>query len=210
MTGKLITIEGVEGVGKSSNVEFVCQCIRDAGHQVIMTREPGGTPGAERIREILLDAAGEPIPEQAELLLMFAARALHLENLIKPALDGGQWVVCDRFTDASYAYQGGGRGIDEQEIAILEKAVQGCLQPDLTLLLDAPLGIALNRAKQRNKGDDDRFELERQEFFERVRAAYLSRSEQYQDRIAVIDASATLLQVQNEIRAVLRDRLNVI
>ncbi len=210
MSGKFITIEGVEGVGKSTHVNFVCQCVHDAGHEVIKTREPGGTPAAERIRDLLLDTGGERVPDQAELLLMFAARALHLENRIRPELDKGVWVVCDRFTDASYAYQGGGRGMDHQEIATLENAVQDGLLPDLTLLLDAPIDVALARAKKRNAGNDDRFECEREEFFERVRSAYLARAAEDPGRVAVVDASGTLEQVQTEIRQVLRDRLKVV
>ena len=209
MSGKFVTLEGVEGVGKSSNVDFVCRCIRDAGHEVLKTREPGGTPGAERIREVLLDTGGETVPDQAELLLMFAARALHLENRIKPALDKGVWVVCDRFTDASYAYQGGGRGMDHQEIEMLEQAVQGDLRPDLTVLLDAPIDIALARAKKRNCGNDDRFERERAEFFDRVRSAYLARAAEDTDRVVVVDATGTLEQVQSEILQVLKTMLGV-
>jgi dTMP kinase len=209
MSGKFITIEGIEGVGKSSNVDFVCQCIRDAGHDVMKTREPGGTPGAERIRQLLLDAGGEHVPDQAELLLMFAARALHLENRIKPALDKDIWVVCDRFTDASYAYQGGGRGMDHKEIAALEKVVQDGLQPDLTLLLDAPISIALARAKKRNCGNDDRFEREREEFFERVRSVYLARAAEDKGRVVVVDATGNLEQVQTEIQQILQNRFEV-
>jgi dTMP kinase len=205
MQGCFVTLEGIEGVGKSTNIEFVCKLVRDAGHDVIMTREPGGTELAERIRELVLMHSDECVPPVAELLLMFAARAVHLENKIIPALAKGQWVICDRFTDASYAYQGGGRGADRSFIKRLEHDVQGELRPDLTLLLDADPEIGMKRARQR--GDADRFETERINFFVAVRDAYLERAQSEPDRIKVIDASASLENVQNAIRKELRDIL---
>lgn len=191
--GKFITIEGGEGVGKSTQIAALRELLARRGLEVVVTREPGGTARAERIRELLLEVCDEPMPATAELLLMFAARATHLENLIRPALQRGAWVVCDRFTDASYAYQGGGRGMSDAVIAALESFVQQGLKPDLTLLLDAPLEISMARARARNSasGLDDRFEREQREFFERVRATYLQRAAHEPQRIAVIDATAS-------------------
>ena len=198
MTGRFITLEGIEGVGKSTNLDFVARLLRDRGHEVVVTREPGGTPLAERIREVLLDHADEPVPPLAELLLMFAGRAIHLENRIRPALEQGRWVVCDRFTDATYAYQGGGRGQSARRIGELESWVQGRFRPDLTLLLDADPKVGLARAGRR--GESDRFEIERREFFARVREAYLARARSEPGRIRVIDAAQPLESVQAQIR----------
>ncbi len=195
--GKFITLEGGEGVGKSSNVDFISQYLMEKGKSVVKTREPGGTDLGERIRELLLDVNGEEISQKAELLLIFAARAQHLEQQILPAIEAGQWVVCDRFTDASYAYQGGGRGIADKEIEILEQWVQQSYKPDLTLLLDAPAEIGLGRAGRR--GSLDRFELEENDFFERVRNHYLSLAQQFPNRIKRVDASQPLHVVQREI-----------
>ncbi|MDY6980838.1 MAG: dTMP kinase [Pseudomonadota bacterium] len=201
MSGYFITVEGGEGVGKSSNLGFIEAWLREAGKDVVMTREPGGTALGEKIRTLLLDASHHSMTVDAELLLMFAARAQHLEEVIKPALADDKWVVCDRFTDASYAYQGGGRGVDLQRIAQLEQWVQGNLRPDLTLLLDMPVQQGLQRAGQRSA--PDRFEREQQHFFERVRETYLIRARQEPARFRVIDAAPELGQVQQQIAAVL-------
>lgn len=195
--GKFITLEGGEGVGKSSNVDFIAEYLEEAGKSVVKTREPGGTDLGERIRGLLLEVNGDVISQKAELLLIFAARAQHLEQQILPAIEAGQWVVCDRFTDASYAYQGGGRGISDKEIQILEQWVQQSYKPDLTLLLDAPAKIGLSRAGKR--GSLDRFELEENDFFERVRNHYLSLAQQFPNRIKRVDASQPLPVVQREI-----------
>jgi len=199
--GRFIILEGGEGVGKSTNVQFIRQILEERQINVTVTREPGGTVVAEKIRAILLDRQDEAICEQAELLLVFAARAQHIHHVILPALQAGKWVLCDRFTDATYAYQGGGRNMDMQSIAWLEKAVQGALQPDLTLLLDAPVEVGLQRAKHRGKLD--RFEIERLEFFERVRAVYLQRASLDSQRYKVIDACLPLPEVQEKIREAL-------
>lgn len=199
--GKFITLEGVEGVGKSTNLEFVRTRLEQAGKEVVVTREPGGTPLAEAIRELVLRRWNEPVPLDCELLLMFAARAAHLNNLIKPALARGAWVICDRFTDATYAYQGAGRGSPTPRIAVLEDWVQGELRPDLTLLLDATVETARARMLSRNDGENsgDRFEAEGADFFERIRQAYLQMAREQPERIKVIDASRPLASVQSEI-----------
>jgi dTMP kinase len=208
--GKFITIEGGEGVGKSTQIAALRDFLSQRGKQVIVTREPGGTPRAERIRALLLETSDEPMPPTCELLLMFAARASHLANLIEPALARGDWVVCDRFTDATYAYQGGGRGMDTETIATLERLVQGAVRPDLTLLLDVTLDISTARAQQRNSaaGHSDRFEREQRYFFERVRNAYLVRAQLERSRFAIIDASGDREQVAAAIRAAVETRLN--
>ena len=162
-TGKFITFEGIEGVGKSTNIEHFVNAVKEAGHKVVVTREPGGTAIAERIRDIVAEHGDEVIPDVAELLLIFAARAIHIENLIRPALEAGTWVVCDRFTDSSRAYQGGGRGLPQQDIEQLANWVHSDLTPDLTILLDAPVDTGLDRAGKR--GDPDRFETETSRFF---------------------------------------------
>lgn len=207
--GKFITLEGGEGVGKSSQLDALREWLSATGRDVVLTREPGGTPRAERIRELLLERTNESMPPICELLLMFAARTTHLENVIRPALARGAWVVCDRFTDATYAYQGGGRGMDLQQIALLEQLVQQELRPDLTLLLDAPLEIAFARAQARNTttGATDRFEIEQRQFFERVRDAYLQRARQQAARIVVIDATADQDAVAATIRSAISERL---
>jgi dTMP kinase len=205
VTGRFITLEGIEGVGKSTNTKFVADLIKAAGHDVIITREPGGTPLAERLRDIALHHDDEPVPATAELLIMFAARSLHLENLIKPAIAAGRWVVCDRFTDATYAYQGGGRGQDGERISALERWVQSGTQPDLTILLDADPTIGMTRAAERSAAD--RFEREREEFFQRVRLTYLARAERYTSRFRVIDAGRSLDRVQEDIRNVINKEL---
>ena len=199
--GKFLTIEGTEGVGKSTNLAFVCDWLMARGIDVVVTREPGGTPLAEEIRHLLLAKREEPVDETAELLLVFAARAQHLAQTIKPALERGSWVLSDRFTDATYAYQGGGRQLNKSTIAQLENLVQGELRPDLTLILDIDVTLGLNRARQR--GELDRFESETIEFFERVRAAYRERAAMAPDRYALVDAGQSLEQVQQNIEKVL-------
>lgn len=202
-SGKFITLEGAEGVGKTTNREFIRRCIEMSGRTVIVTREPGGTPLAEQIRSLLLERREDGMASDTELLLMFAARAEHLARVIRPALEAGTWVLCDRFTDATYAYQGGGRGIANQRIAALEEWVQGELRPDLTLLLDLPVAEGLRRAGQRS--DPDRFEAEQVAFFERVRQAYLALARQHPARYRVIDATQPLEAVQKHIQTVLND-----
>ncbi len=201
MKGCFITIEGGEGAGKSSNLDFVRRYLEQRGKPVVVTREPGGTPLGEAIRALLLDRGNGKMADDTELLLMFAARAQHLAELIRPALDAGKWVLCDRFTDATYAYQGGGRGIPRERIAVLEQWVQRGLQPDLTLLLDIPVDQGLARARARS--DPDRFESEQIAFFERVRAAYLEQARRSPERYRVIDATRPLEQVQRSLAEIL-------
>ncbi|QQD19881.1 dTMP kinase [Spongiibacter nanhainus] len=195
--GKFITVEGSEGVGKSTNLDFVARQLQAAGIDFVVTREPGGTPLAEDIRQLLLTPRDEAMSELTELLLVFAARAQHLSEKIEPALAAGNWVLCDRFTDATFAYQGGGRQMSDVVIGQLQSLVQGDLRPDLTLLLDAPVEVGMQRASRR--GDLDRFEREELDFFERVRQAYLSQVEREPGRFAVIDASQSLTSVQGQI-----------
>lgn len=202
--GKFITLEGTEGVGKTTNLELIRDEVARAGHSVVTTREPGGTPLAEEIRQLLLAVREEPVAETTELLLMFAARAQHVATVIRPALEAGQWVVCDRFTDATYAYQGGGRGLDAEVIHTLENIVQCGLQPDLTIFLDVSVEIAARRIAARNH---DRFEREQVAFFERVRTAYLERAANH-PRIRVVDASVELDQVQENLRELLAQFLS--
>jgi dTMP kinase len=203
--GRLITVEGGEGAGKSSNLSFVQSLLEAAGKPVLFTREPGGTPLGESIRELLLGHQHEGMADETELLLMFAARAEHLHRKILPALAAGTWVLCDRFTDASYAYQGAGRGIAREKIAILERFVQDGLRPDLTLLLDLPVETGLARAGSRSA--PDRFETEQREFFDKVRQGYLHIAAEEPERVRVIDASPALEQVQVQIAAVMQDYL---
>jgi dTMP kinase len=205
MAGRFITLEGGEGVGKSTNLEFVRQHLNATGKSVTVTREPGGTPLGEQVRGVLLDHRHDGMSADTELLLMFAARAQHIAQLIHPALARGQWVLCDRFTDATYAYQGGGRGIAAERIALLETWVQGALRPDLTLLLDAPVAVGMARAGRR--GTADRFEREELAFFERVRQSYLDRARRYPERYRVIDAGQALDAVQDQLRRTLDDFL---
>ncbi|ALN19951.1 dTMP kinase [Ectopseudomonas mendocina] len=201
MTGLFITLEGPEGAGKSTNREYLAERLRERGIDVLLTREPGGTPLAERIRELLLEPSDESMAADTELLLVFAARAQHLQQVIRPALAKGCVVLCDRFTDATYAYQGGGRGLSIERIAQLEQFVQGELRPDLTLIFDLPVEIGLARAAAR--GRLDRFEQEGRGFFEAVRQAYLQRAAQAPQRYRVLDAGQTLAQVQADIDALL-------
>lgn len=205
MRGRFITVEGGEGAGKSTLMDRIVGWLQDHGRCVIKTREPGGTELAERIREIILSNEHSSLCDQAELLLMFAARAQHLAELIRPALARGDFVLCDRFTDATWAYQGGGRKMSLEFIAHLEDMVHGDLQPDLTLLLDLPVETGLERASQR--GQADRIEQEPVEFFERVRAAYLERARKQPGRFAIIDASVGVEQVWLQAEQVLQKRL---
>ncbi|NNF97101.1 MAG: dTMP kinase [Halobacteria archaeon] len=202
MRGQFITVEGSEGVGKSSNLAFIEDYLRNAGINIVRTREPGGTPLGESVRELLLDARQTAMCDDMELLLMFAARAQHLAEVILPALEAGKWVLCDRFTDATYAYQGCGRGVPLERIQVLEDWVQGELRPDHTLLLDMPVADGLQRAGTRS--EPDRFEQEQHAFFERVRETYLARAKQEPGRIHVIDASPALDVVQTHIADVLQ------
>ena len=200
--GLFLTVEGAEGVGKSTNIAYIRSTLESEGIEVVVTREPGGTDMAEEIREVLLKNRTEPVAENAELLLMFAARAQHIESLIKPALNAGKWVISDRFTDATYAYQGGGRGVDAEKISILEQFVQNDFRPNKTILLDAPVEIGMARAHKR--GELDRFENEKNEFFERVRNVYLDRLRKEPQRFELIDASKELDQVQLQLKRVIQ------
>ena len=197
MVAKFITVEGTEGVGKTTNINFIKSWLRQKEVKFVATREPGGTPLAEEIRDLLLKPRDELVVSSAELLLMFAGRAQHLNKVILPALQADTWVLCDRFTDATYAYQGFGRQMSSELIVQLENIVQGDIRPDLTLLLDIPVEIGLERANDR--GDPDRFEQEQHDFFNRVRAGYLSLANENSDRYVVIDASQELQGVQTDI-----------
>ena len=200
--GAFITVEGGEGVGKSTNIAVLAEWLDEVGIPHRVTREPGGTPLAEAIRSLLLDVHEEPLAPVTELLLIFAARSQHITEVIEPALDRGEWVICDRFTDATYAYQGGGRSLPRQWVAQLEALVQGELRPDLTLLLDAPATLGLERAGRR--GDLDRFEQEELAFFERVRQCYLDRAALEPARFRIIDTDRPLPAIADELRDQLR------
>ncbi|TLP72034.1 dTMP kinase [Pseudomonas nitroreducens] len=209
MTGLFITLEGPEGAGKSTNREYLAERLRERGIEVQLTREPGGTPLAERIRELLLDPSDEKMAVDTELLLVFAARAQHIAQVIRPALERGAVVLCDRFTDATYAYQGGGRGLPVERIAQLEGFVQGGLRPDLTLVFDLPVEIGLSRAAAR--GRLDRFEQEGRAFFEAVRNTYLERARAEPGRYHILDAAQSLAEVQRDLDKLLPallERLN--
>lgn len=199
--GQFITVEGTEGVGKSTNMAFIESWLKEAGKELVITREPGGTELGEKLRSVLLDAKEKSMSDDTELLLMFAARAQHLQEVILPALAAGKWVLCDRFTDSTYAYQGGGRGIATSRIAQLEQWVQGDRRPDMTIILDLPIDVGLERAGKRSA--PDRFELEKHEFFNNVRDAFLSRAAASPNRYAVIDASPAITDVQQSIQTVL-------
>ena len=201
--GRFITVEGLEGAGKSSHVEAMRAQIEGRGHRVVVTREPGGAPMSEQVRGLLLDPANTGMADDTELLLVFAARAEHLRKVIRPALEAGSWVICDRFTDATYAYQGGGRGISAERIAQLERWVQGSLRPDLTLILDVDPQTGLTRAGRRS--DQDRFEQESLAFFRRVRECYLQRARANPARYRVVDASGSMQQVGAEIAEILQE-----
>lgn len=204
--GKFITLEGIEGVGKSTASQFIQQQLSQAGISFIATREPGGTQLAEDLRKLLLSKTSEAPCELAELLLMFAARAQHLNQVIEPALAAGKWVVCDRFTDATFAYQGGGRGQSLEKLTSLEQLVHPNLQPDLTLLLDMPVEAAFERVEQR--GEKDRFEQEHSDFFNRVRQAYLTRAQEFPARFSLINAGLTLNEVSQQLAAALTPLIN--
>jgi dTMP kinase len=205
VSGLFITLEGPEGAGKSTNREYLAERLQRAGCEVVLTREPGGTPLAERIRELLLAPSDEPMAADTELLLVFAARAQHLAQVICPALAAGKVVLCDRFTDATYAYQGGGRGLSLERIAQLEEFVQGTLRPDLTLVFDLPVEVGLARAAAR--GRLDRFEQEAQSFFEAVRQTYLARARSAPQRYRLLDAAQPLETVQAQLDALLPELL---
>lgn len=206
MRGRFITLEGSEGSGKSTNLAFIHQHLQRSGIDVVLTREPGGTPLGEAIRDLLLDHRNGTMAGDTELLLMFAARAQHIHELILPALRAGKWVLCDRFTDATYAYQGSGRGIDDARIAQLETWVQGDLRPDLTFFLDLPVAQGLARAGERST--PDRFEREQIDFFERVRDGYLTLASRAPERYRLVDASLSLDAVQSQLKSLLDDYLN--
>ncbi len=201
MRGKFLTLEGGEGVGKSTNLRYIEEYLNNAGINFLVTREPGGTPLAEELRNLLLARRTETVSEACELLMVFAARAQHLQQLILPALEQGRWVLCDRFTDATYAYQGGGRGLSLTVIETLEALVQGSLRPDCTLLLDAPVEVGMERVGKR--GGLDRFESERADFFRRVRDSYRQRAAAEPERFRVVDASLSLPEVQTQIQQVM-------
>lgn len=203
LLGKFITIEGGEGVGKSTNADFIQSVLESRGCEVVVTREPGGTALGEALRSILLSADIESPVAMAELLIIFAARAQHLTTVIEPALAAGKWVLCDRFTDATYAYQGWGRNIDQRAIASLEQLVQGARRPDLTVLLDMDPSLGLARAKER--AELDRFEQEELAFFNRVREGYLARAKEEPARWLIVDASKTLDEVTTVIGQTLND-----
>ena len=201
--GLFITLEGIEGAGKSTVARWMLEWLRRHGLRALLTREPGGTPLAERVRRIALERGSETLPPVTETLLMFAARGIHLENLIRPALARGEWVVCDRFTDATRAYQGFGRGVERAWIEDLAARVHGDLQPACTLLLDLPVALGLQRARGREAGEADRFEAEAHGFFERVRAGYLEQARREPGRIRLIDAATALEDVQRQVSEVL-------
>jgi dTMP kinase len=201
--GRFITLEGIEGAGKSTVARIVCEWLATRSIPTRLTREPGGTPLAERVRQIVLERGNEQLSPVTETLLMFSARGIHVENLIRPALARGEWVVCDRFTDATRAYQGSGRGIDHSLIDTLAAAVQGGLQPDCTLLLDLPPAAGLARARLRSGMAADRFEAETEAFFAKVRAGYLELAQREPHRIQIIDASVDLPGVQAQVIRVL-------
>ncbi|TVP92250.1 MAG: dTMP kinase [Pseudomonadaceae bacterium] len=203
MSGLFVTLEGPEGAGKSTNLHYLAERLRAAGCEPLLTREPGGTPVAEEIRSVLLSQHSERMDDDTELLLVFAARAQHLNSLIRPQLAAGKVVISDRFTDATYAYQGGGRGIDPARIAVLEDWVQGSLRPDLTLIFDLPVEVGMARAQARSALD--RFEQEHVDFFQAVRSTYLQRAAANPERYRVIDASVELTAVQSQLDAVISD-----
>jgi len=206
MTGKFITVEGIEGAGKTTCMQVVTEVIEHQGINAIHTREPGGTDLGEDLRSLLLGHKHTGMSDDAELLMMFAARAEHIAQKIQPALDDGKWVLCDRFTDATYAYQGYGRGIPLEKIAGLENWVQGKLRPDLTLLMDLPVEVGMERAGKRSA--PDRFESEAWDFFERIRQGYLSIAAEQPSRVKVIDASQDLPDVQAQVKMAIEAFVN--
>lgn len=198
-----ITLEGIEGVGKTTVLKHMTQYLHQHQIPLLVTREPGGTPLADDIRRFILAEHDEQIFPDTELMLIFAARAQHIAKSIRPALEAGKWVLCDRFTDASYAYQGAGRGIADERIAALETWVQGDLRPDITILLDAPITVALDRIQQR--GQLDRFESEHVSFFQKVRDCYLERAKAQPKRFRVVDASGSVEQVAAQVDKILAE-----
>lgn len=205
MTGKFITFEGIEGAGKSTAIEMVQEYLLQHGMKVVVTREPGGTKVSEVIRDVVLNRHDLDIVADTELLLFFAARAQHIAQIIKPALAQGKIILCDRFTDASFAYQCGGRGIPEKHIEVLEQWVQQGLQPNLTILMDLPVEVGLQRAKKRS--ELDRIEVEQYDFFEKVRAYYLKRAKNYPERFRVIDAGASLNKIKKELQEIVDNEI---
>lgn len=201
--GQFITVEGTEGVGKSTSMDFIENWLKKSGIELVVTREPGGTELGEKLREVLLDAKEQSMCDDTELLLMFAARAQHLQEIILPALREGKWVLCDRFTDSTYAYQGGGRGIEQSRIAQLEQWVQGDRRPDMTLVLDLPVAEGLERAGKRST--PDRFELEKYDFFNKVRDTFLLRAKANPERYKIINAAPSIDDVQKSIQTVLEN-----
>jgi dTMP kinase len=198
MAGKFITVEGVDGAGKSTHIPLIADLLKAKGVEVVLTREPGGTVLGEKLRELLLH---QPMCAETETLLMFAARREHVEQVIQPALARGAWVLSDRFTDASFAYQHGGRGVAADKVRTLELLVQGTLQPDLTLLFDVPVEVSCQRLA--GTRDPDRFEQENAAFFQRIRVAYLQRAVEFSQRFRVIDANRTIAEIQNELKQVI-------
>lgn len=203
--GLFISFEGVEGAGKTTNIQYIAEKITNAGHEIVLTREPGGTKLSEAIRELLISKNFPEMHINTELLLMFAARSEHLNKVILPAIEQGKWVLCDRFTDATYAYQGAGRGIDEKTIATLETLVQGSLKPDYTFLFDLEAEIGLGRAQ--NRGETDRFEQQHIEFFNKVRNKYLHMAETNKSRYRIVNAQHDLATVQKQIDLLLAELL---
>ena len=199
MRGKFVTLEGIDGAGKSSFLSCIERLLRARAHDVVVTREPGGTPAGEALRDLLLHS---PVDPMSEALLMFAARREHLRHVILPALEAGRWVLCDRFTDATFAYQGYGRGVDLRFLATLERSVQGALQPDLTVLFDLPVAVA--RARTARARDPDRFESEQDTFFERVRSGYFARAAADPTRFRVIDATREMNAIETELQGLRR------
>ena len=197
--GKFITLEGLDGAGKSTHLEWLVATLRARGRSVVQTREPGGTPLGEKLRALLLSDA---MHLETEALLMFAARREHIAEVIEPALQRGDWVVCDRFTDASFAYQGGGRGLSTQKLDVLERWVQDGLQPDLTLLFNLPAEVARQRVTGMGR-ELDRFEREQAEFFERVRSAYMTRAAASAGRIRIVDASRSINEIKDELKEII-------
>ncbi|MFI0399181.1 MAG: dTMP kinase [Thiolinea sp.] len=211
LKGRFITLEGGEGAGKTTSRAYISEFLRQQGIKVLETREPGGTEVSEAIRHVLLDNSLPSMHPDTELLLMFAARNEHLQTKIIPALQAGAWVICDRFTDATYAYQGYGRGLDQQRIAALEIWVQGSLRPDYTLLFDIDVATGMQRIRARSQQlaiSTDRFEQEEVDFFERIRAGYLERAQQYPQQYKLINASASLEQVQQQLSTILKSIIN--
>lgn len=205
MQGKFMTLEGIDGAGKSTQLAWIIELLQRAGLSTVVTREPGGTALGEQLRTLLLDKSITMHPE-TEALLMFAARREHLDKVILPALSQGHWVISDRFTDASFAYQGGGRGLDIQKLTVLEQWTQGALQPDLTLYFDVPVELGQQRVSQAKTVD--RFEKEQVDFYQRVRAVYLDRVRQFPDRIKLIDSSPSLMEVKAAVEQTLQYLLN--